>query len=203
MLGSVLRLFPVGTCPPLALAKPRPKHPPAPEEEEDEFHNKNPPTPCLWQAPASTQKTKRKTRPAIRRSARWRVSSPAPRNQKENPRPAIRRSTQWRGGGRRGGGGGGRPGFTAGGGGACRGLAVKDGSNIRRPLFLQLLRKTFRGVYNPNPAVHTARLPNLPVPLGGRKPPKTGAGRCGTRIRVVNNAEGASKKWFLNAATVD
>ena len=31
------------------------------------LHNKNPPTPCLWQAPASTQKTKRKTRPAIRR----------------------------------------------------------------------------------------------------------------------------------------
>ena len=29
------------------------------------LHNKNPPTPCLWQAPASTQKTKRKTRPAI------------------------------------------------------------------------------------------------------------------------------------------
>ena len=38
------------------------------------LHNKNPPTPCLWQAPASTQKTKRKTRPAIRRSARWRVT---------------------------------------------------------------------------------------------------------------------------------
>ena len=37
------------------------------------LHNKNPPTPCLWQAPASTQKTKRKTRPAIRRSARWRA----------------------------------------------------------------------------------------------------------------------------------
>ena len=37
------------------------------------LHNKNPHTPCLWQAPASTQKTKRKTRPAIRRSARWRV----------------------------------------------------------------------------------------------------------------------------------
>ena len=37
------------------------------------LRNKNPPTPCLWQAPASTQKTKRKTRPAIRRSARWRV----------------------------------------------------------------------------------------------------------------------------------
>ena len=39
------------------------------------LHNKNPPTPCLWQAPASTQKPKRKTRPAIRRSARcWWVS---------------------------------------------------------------------------------------------------------------------------------
>ena len=37
------------------------------------LRNKNPLTPCLWQAPASTQKTKRKTRPAIRRSARWRV----------------------------------------------------------------------------------------------------------------------------------
>ena len=37
-------------------------------------HTTNPPTPCLWQAPASTQKTKRKTRSAIRRSARWRVS---------------------------------------------------------------------------------------------------------------------------------
>jgi hypothetical protein len=23
------------------------------------LHNKNPPTPCLWQAPASTQKTKK------------------------------------------------------------------------------------------------------------------------------------------------
>ena len=34
----------------------------------------NPPTPCLWQGPASTQKTKRKTRPAICRSAWWRVS---------------------------------------------------------------------------------------------------------------------------------
>jgi len=35
--------------------------------------HKNPLTPCLWQAPASVQKTKRKTRPAIRQSARWRV----------------------------------------------------------------------------------------------------------------------------------
>ena len=43
-------------------------------KEEEELHNKNPPTPCLWQAPASTQKTKRKTRPAIRRSARWRAN---------------------------------------------------------------------------------------------------------------------------------
>ena len=42
-------------------------------DHDDELHI-NPPTPCLWQAPASTQKTKRKTRPAIRRSARWRVS---------------------------------------------------------------------------------------------------------------------------------
>ena len=41
--------------------------------DDDELLNKNPPTPCLWQASASTQKTKRKTRPAIRRSARWRV----------------------------------------------------------------------------------------------------------------------------------
>ena len=40
--------------------------------EEEELYNKNPPTPCLWQAPASTQETKRKTRPAVRRSARWR-----------------------------------------------------------------------------------------------------------------------------------
>jgi hypothetical protein len=38
-----------------------------------ELH-KNPPTPFLWKAPASIQKTKRKTRPAIRRSARWRAS---------------------------------------------------------------------------------------------------------------------------------
>ena len=43
---------------------------------DGELHNKNPPTPCLWQAPASTQKTKRKTRPAIRRSARWRANLP-------------------------------------------------------------------------------------------------------------------------------
>ena len=42
--------------------------------DDGELHNKNPPTPCLWQAPVSTQKAKRKTRPAIRRSARWRVS---------------------------------------------------------------------------------------------------------------------------------
>ena len=42
--------------------------------KEEEFCNKNPPTPtCLSQAPASTQKTKRKTRPAIHRSARWRA----------------------------------------------------------------------------------------------------------------------------------
>ena len=38
-----------------------------------ELHYKNPPTPCFLQAPASTQNTKRKTRPAIRRSARWRA----------------------------------------------------------------------------------------------------------------------------------
>ena len=35
------------------------------------LRSKTPPTPCLWQASASTQKTKKKTRPAIRRSARW------------------------------------------------------------------------------------------------------------------------------------
>ena len=40
----------------------------------DKLYNKTPPTPCLWQAPASAQKTKRKTRPATRRSARWRAS---------------------------------------------------------------------------------------------------------------------------------
>ena len=33
----------------------------------------------VWQAPASTQKTKRKTRPAIRRSARWRANPRAQR----------------------------------------------------------------------------------------------------------------------------
>ena len=43
--------------------------------EEEELLNKNPTRPFLWQAPASAQKTKkRETRPAIRRSARWRVS---------------------------------------------------------------------------------------------------------------------------------
>ena len=42
--------------------------------ERDEKTPQNSPTPCHWQAPASTQKTKRKTRPAIRRSARWRVN---------------------------------------------------------------------------------------------------------------------------------
>ena len=36
---------------------------------------KKTPTSCLWQSPAITQKTKRKTRQAIRRSARWRVSN--------------------------------------------------------------------------------------------------------------------------------
>ena len=72
----------------------------APARQRPEIQNRmmmnnaiNPPTPCFWQAPASTQKTKkgnqaghhssehavegqnqkRKTRPAIRRSARWRV----------------------------------------------------------------------------------------------------------------------------------
>ena len=39
---------------------------------------KKTPTPCLWQAPASAQKTKRKTRPAIRRSARWRAKGGRP-----------------------------------------------------------------------------------------------------------------------------
>ena len=43
--------------------------------DDDELLNKNPPTPCLWQASASTQKIKRKTGPTICRSARWRVSS--------------------------------------------------------------------------------------------------------------------------------
>ena len=44
-------------------------------DNDDELHFflKKTLTPCLWQAPASTQRTKRKTRPAIRRSARWRV----------------------------------------------------------------------------------------------------------------------------------
>ena len=42
-------------------------------EEEGKLHNKKLPTPCLWQAPASTQKIKRKIRPAIHLSARWRV----------------------------------------------------------------------------------------------------------------------------------
>ena len=37
------------------------------DADDDELYYKNPPTPCLWQALASTQKTKRKTRPAIRR----------------------------------------------------------------------------------------------------------------------------------------
>ena len=50
------------------------------------LHNKNPPTPCLRQAPASTQKTKRKTRPAIRRSARWRVEGGGGRLWVHSPR---------------------------------------------------------------------------------------------------------------------
>ena len=33
----------------------------------------NPPTPCLWKAPASAQKTQKEIRPAIRRGARWRA----------------------------------------------------------------------------------------------------------------------------------
>ena len=65
------------------------KRPPAPEnqpaigglrgggcnldDDDGDLHNKNPPTPCLWQAPASGQKIKRKTRPAIRRSERFRA----------------------------------------------------------------------------------------------------------------------------------
>ena len=52
-------------------------------------YTKKTPTPCLsWQAPASTQKTKRKARPAIRRSARWRVSI-----KKEEKRKKKKRST--------------------------------------------------------------------------------------------------------------
>ena len=41
------------------------------------LRNKKTPTPCLWQAPASTQKTQRKTRPPIRRGARWRAEGGA------------------------------------------------------------------------------------------------------------------------------
>ena len=44
-------------------------------DDDYELQNKNPPTPFLWQASASTQKTKRKTRPANLRSARWRACS--------------------------------------------------------------------------------------------------------------------------------
>ena len=33
--------------------------------DDNKLHNKTPPTPCLWKAPASAQKTKRKTRSAI------------------------------------------------------------------------------------------------------------------------------------------
>ena len=43
---------------------------------------------CLWQAPASTEKTKRKTRPAIRRSARWRVKTVVSKT--GNSRSALR-----------------------------------------------------------------------------------------------------------------
>ena len=43
---------------------------------DGELRYKKSPTSCLWQAPASTQKTKIKTRPTIRRSARWGVSLP-------------------------------------------------------------------------------------------------------------------------------
>ena len=44
------------------------------EKEEEQFNFwKTRPRRAIWQAPARTQKTKRKTRPAIRRSARWRV----------------------------------------------------------------------------------------------------------------------------------
>ena len=38
------------------------------DDGDDEFHFKKTPTPCLWKAPASTQKTRRETRPIIRRS---------------------------------------------------------------------------------------------------------------------------------------
>ena len=33
--------------------------------DDSELRNKNPPTPCLWQAPARTQKTKREARPSL------------------------------------------------------------------------------------------------------------------------------------------
>ena len=39
-------------------------------EEEEELDYKSPPTPCFWKAPASAQKTTRKTRLG---SARWRA----------------------------------------------------------------------------------------------------------------------------------
>ena len=46
--------------------------------DDDELRDKNPHTLCLWQAPASTQKTKRKTRPAIRQICNHRTSSLPP-----------------------------------------------------------------------------------------------------------------------------
>ena len=52
----------------------------------------NPPTPCLWQAPASTQKPTRKTRPAIRRSARWRVNGEVQVRLLSSPAVLIRRA---------------------------------------------------------------------------------------------------------------
>ena len=63
----------------------------ASEEEEEELPQKNPPTPCLWQAPASARKTKRKTRPDIRRSARWRAT--------KEGRPALGLQLEGRGAG--------------------------------------------------------------------------------------------------------
>ena len=50
----------------------------------------------------------------------------------------------------------------------------------------------FRGVHNPNPGVHPARLPDLPTPWVVGNHLQQERGGVHTRIRVVHTAEDVS-----------
>ena len=72
-----------------------------------------------------------------------------------------------------------------------------EGQSEFRCQILPQVRKNFRVVHNPNPGVHTARLPDLPVRCLGRNLLKQKPGGVHTGIRVVHNAEGPKKPFLL------